>query len=82
MIWAFLMNNPIARGLAKIGALVLAVLTFGEYQRRKGIALQKQKSSMEASRAHAETVKEVLNETPSDDPVADLRQRMRDRAER
>lgn len=35
-LWAILTGNPIARALAKVLALVLAVLTFGAWQRRQG----------------------------------------------
>lgn len=42
--WAIFKASPIARWLAKIGGLVLLVLTFGAYQRRQGaqIATAKQ----------------------------------------
>lgn len=33
--WALLTGNPIARALAKVLGLVLAVLTFGAWQRRQ-----------------------------------------------
>lgn len=36
MIWAFLTGNPIARAIAKVLAVALAVLTFGAWQRRQG----------------------------------------------
>ena len=40
-IWAILTGNPIARAVAKVLALVLAVLTFGAWQRRQGARAQK-----------------------------------------
>lgn len=81
MIW--LIANPITRALAKLAklaALVLAVLTFGAWSRFKGAAAERDRQAEERAAARAQTVERVNAETESDDPVADLRQRMRDRA--
>ena len=45
MIWAILTGNPIARALAKGLGLVLAVLTFGAWQRRQGAAKARQRQA-------------------------------------
>ena len=78
MIW--LIANPIARALAKLAALVLAVLTFGAWNRNKGKRAERDRQAEERAAARAQTVERVMDEKASDDPVADLRQRMRDRA--
>ena len=78
MIW--LIANPIARALAKLAALVLAVLTFGAWSRNKGERAERDRQAEERAAARAQTVERVMDEKASDDPVADLRQRMRDRA--
>lgn len=44
-LWALLTDNPIARALAKVLALVLAVLTFGAWQRRQGAAKARQRQA-------------------------------------
>ena len=80
MIWTILTANPITRALAKVAALVLAVLTFGAWNRRSGAKAQKAKQDAANAKAHTETVERVLDETASHDPVADIRRRMRDRA--
>ena len=80
MIW--LIANPITRALAKLAALVLAVLTFGAWSRLKGAAAERDRQAEERAKARAQTVERVENEKASDDPIADLRQRMRDRAKR
>lgn len=45
MIWTLLTGNPIARALAKIAGLALAVLTFGAWQRRQGAQAAKEKQA-------------------------------------
>jgi len=44
-LWAILTGNPIARALAKVLALVLAVMTFGAWQRRQGAAKARQRQA-------------------------------------
>jgi hypothetical protein len=45
VIWSIFKASPVARWLAKIGGLVLLVLTFGAYQRNKGAQGQKAKQA-------------------------------------
>lgn len=78
--WAIFKASPIARWLAKIGGLVLLVLTFGAYQRRQGAQGQKAKQATKDAKAHQKTIEEVLRETPSDDPADAIRDRLRKRA--
>lgn len=78
--WAIFKASPIARWLAKIGGLVLLVLTFGAYQRRQGAQAAKAKQAEAQTKAHQKTIEEVLRETPSDDPADDIRRRMSARA--
>lgn len=79
-IWAILTGNPIARALAKVLGLVLAVLTFGAWQRRQGAAKARQKQAEADAKAFKQTTKDVTYETISTDPVDTVRERMRDRA--
>ncbi len=57
-IIAFFTTSAIGRTLAKIGALVLAVLTFGAWNRRQGAKAQKAKQdaadAKETIKAHKE----------------------------
>ena len=78
--WAIFKASPIARWLAKIGGLVLLVLTFGAYQRRQGAQIATAKQVEAQAKAHQKTIEEVLRETPSDDPADDIRRRMSARA--
>jgi len=79
-VWAFFASSAIGRMLAKIGAAVLLVVTCGAYQRRKGVKAEQAKRAAADAKAHRETTERVLHETASDDPAADIRDRMRDRA--
>ncbi len=79
MIWAILTGNPIARALAKVLGLVLAVLTFGAWQRRQGAAKARHRQAEARAEEFKETTKDVANETISDDPVDDIRDRLRER---
>lgn len=80
IIWSLITGNPIARLLAKIAGIALAVLTFGAWQRRQGAQGAKAKQAAAQAKAHQKTIEEVLRETPSDDPADDIRRRMSDRA--
>lgn len=79
-IISLLTGNPIARALAKLAGIALAVLSFGLWNRHKGAQGQKAKQAEAHARAHQKTIEEVLRETPSDDPADDVRRRMSDRA--
>jgi hypothetical protein len=75
----WLYATRIGRGIAGAGALLLALLTFGASQRRKG----RKQVADELSEAYNDTTKEVRNaqtDIPSD-PVAVL-DRLREFAER
>ena len=48
--------------------------------RRSGVRAQKAKTDAAQAKAREKTVKDVLDETASDDPADDIRRRMRDRA--
>lgn len=79
-IIAFFTTTAIGRALAKIGAVVLAILTFGAWSRRQGRKAEQAKQAEARAKANTETVKKVLHETASDDPAADIRRRLRERA--
>lgn len=79
MIWSILTSNPIARALAKVLALVLAVLTFGAWQRHQGAAKARQRQAEADAKAFKQTTKDVANETLSDDPIDAIRERLRER---
>ena len=49
--WAIFKGSRIARWLAKIGGLVLLVLTFGAYQRRQGAQGQKARQAEAQAKA-------------------------------
>lgn len=51
MIWTILTANPIARALAKIGGLILLVVTFGAWQRRQGAQAARAKQAEAALKA-------------------------------
>lgn len=80
IIWSMFLNNPIARLLAKIAGIALAVLTFGAWQRRQGAQANKAKEAAARAKAKDKTIEDVLRETASDDPADDIRRRMSDRA--
>lgn len=48
VIWSVITGNPIARLLAKIAGIALAVVTFGAWQRRQGAQGAKAKSDRQA----------------------------------
>jgi len=51
VIWSLLTGNPVARLIAKIAGIALAVLTFGAWQRRQGAKGQKGKQAEAALHA-------------------------------
>jgi hypothetical protein len=79
-IFSIITANPLARFLAKLAGIALAVLTFGAWNRRQGAQGQKAKQAEAQAKAHQKTIEEVLRETPSDDPADAIRDRMRKRA--
>jgi hypothetical protein len=82
VIWSLITGNPIARMLAKIGGLILGVLTMRALWKRDGRKEAEAEHKAEAAEAKGKTIEEVLRETVSDDPADDIRRRMRERAER
>jgi len=60
---------------AAVTALAAVVAAYA-----KGRADAKAKRAVQDLTAHKDTVERVLHETPSADPVDDIRQRLRDRA--
>ena len=78
-LWALITSNPIARALAKVLGLVLAVLTFGAWQRRQGAVAERQRQAEAKAKAFEQTTKDVTHETLSDDPVDVIRDRLRER---
>jgi succinate dehydrogenase/fumarate reductase flavoprotein subunit len=80
IIWSFLTGNKIARTIGLAVMAVLGVLTFGAVKKREGAQQAKAKQAVEAAKAKEKTIEDVLRETPSDDPVDDIRERMRKRA--
>jgi hypothetical protein len=85
MIWGFVQfvtNSRLARLIGTALAAVAAVLTFGAWERRKGVAQANAKVAAEKAADFAETTKEVSREKISADPVDDVRDRLRDRAKR
>lgn len=81
-ILGIITGNPLARFVAKLAGIALAVLTFGAWQRRQGAQAAKAKQAAAQAKAHQKTIEEVLRETPSDDPADVIRDRMRKRAKR
>ena len=67
-------------GAAVMGAL--AVLTFGQIKRREGVQAERAKQAQRDAADFAETIREVTNETASDEPADAIRSRLRDRAKR
>ena len=80
IIWSFLTGNKIVRTIGMVVMAVLGVLTFGAVKKREGAQGAKAKQAAEAARAKEKTIEDVLREVPSDDPVDDIRERMRKRA--
>ncbi len=78
--WAIFRASPIARWLAKIGGLVLLVLTFGAYQRRQGAQGQKAKQATKDAKAYRDTTERIQDADAAmgDDPAV-LRDSLRQR---
>lgn len=78
--WAIFKASPIARWLAKIGGLVLLVLTFGAYQRNKGAQGAKAKQAAKDAKVFQKTTERMQDADAAmgDDPAA-LREWLRKR---
>ena len=77
--WAIFKASPIARWLAKIGGLVLLVLTFGAYQRRQGAQIAT--ASRDAADAKETTKAHEVRDEVEDRIVrgGSAKQRLKDR---
>jgi hypothetical protein len=75
---AFLLSIP-SRIKLWLAAIVAVFAAFGAVY-AKGRADAKAKRDVKDLTEHKATVEKVLHETPSDDPAADIRKRLRDRA--
>ena len=80
LLWQLI--APFAGYLAAAGLALAAWFGNGAMQRRKGRKAAEAEAKAKAARDNAATVERVLNETPSADPVDDIRKRLRDRAGR
>jgi len=85
MIWAiiqFVQNSRLARLIGAALAAVAAVLTFGAIRKREGVQTERAREAQRDAADFAETIKDVADEKPSNDPADVIRQRLRDRARR
>lgn len=73
MIWTLLTGNPIARALAKIGAAILAVLTFGAYQRHKGAQAARDRQAAADAKAEQQAHERMNNADLGTDATDDER---------
>jgi len=82
MTWiiGLLTGNPIARFVAKLAGIALAVLTFGAWQRRQGAQGAKAKQVAKDAAAYRKTTERIqdADATMGDDPAA-LREWLRKR---
>lgn len=75
-----ILQSRLARWIGAAVMAVLAVLSFGALKRREGVQAERAREAVKDAKAEVETIREVSRETISDDPAADIRSRMRDRA--
>lgn len=81
-ILTFLTNSRLARWIGIAFAAVAAVWTFGASKKREGVTEERAREAQRDAADFAETIREVTNETATDEPIADVRKRLRDRAGR
>lgn len=62
--------------LAAIGGLIMAVLTFGAYQRRKGVIGEREKTAKKTSEANAAARERIDNAIRPDDTSDAARDRL------
>ena len=60
-MWMWFITSRAGRAIAAAGAVLLAILTFGASQRRKGAQAAKQKAK-EADHARAKEIRESVDE--------------------
>jgi uncharacterized protein HemX len=82
MTWiiGLLTGNPIARLVAKLAGIALAIVSFGAWQRRQGAQGQKVKADLRDLKAHQKTTERMQDADAAmgDDPAV-LRDRLRKR---
>lgn len=80
IIWSVITGNPIARLLAKIAGIALAVLTFGYLKKREGAQGAKAKRDIQDLKGFKETTERMQNADAAmgDDPAV-LRDSLRQR---
>lgn len=79
-IWRIITGNPIARAIGGALVAVAGILTFGAIKKREGAQAARSEAAAKDAKAKEKTIEDVLRETASDDPVDDIRERMRKRA--
>ena len=80
ILWSMITGNPIARLLAKIAGIALAIVTFGAWQRRQGAQGQKAKREIQDLKGFKKTTERIQDADVAmgDDPAV-LRDSMRQR---
>lgn len=80
VVWSFITGSRIARAVAKIGGLILLVLTFGAYKQRQGAQSQKAKQAVKDAKSYRDTTERMQDADAAmgDDPAA-LREWLRKR---
>ncbi len=76
------LSQPFVGYIAMGLTALLALWGKGKLDQRKGRKAEQAKQAEARAKANTETVKKVLHETASDDPAADIRRRLRERAGR
>ena len=80
VIWSLITGNPLARLLAKIAGIALAVVTFGAWQRRQGAQGAKAKQAVKDAKAHQKTTERMQDaDAQMGDAPAALREWLRKR---
>ena len=79
-IWSMITGNPIARLLAKVVGIALAIVTFGAWQRRQGAQGQKAKREIQDLKGFKKTTERMQDADAAmgDDPAV-LRDSLRQR---
>ena len=80
VIWSMITGNPIARLLAKVAGIALAIVTFGAWQRRQGAQGQKAKREIQDLKGFKKTTERMQDADAAmgDDPAV-LRDSLRQR---
>lgn len=80
VVWSLITGNPLARFVAKLAGIALAVLTFGAWQRRQGAQAAKAKQAVKDAKGFKKTTERMQDADAAmgDDPAA-LREWLRNR---